>query len=130
MKIITVSTTLIQFFPLFEVFIFENVLSLLLKQMKNKINPKSSMVKMNLTIDKKFYELLKENASKDFVKVSTWTKQFLMKSLMHNDENRYQHFQNQSTVGIIAGQNSANIDALDMYVKNECPNCLTNNGSI
>ena len=54
--------------------------------MKNKNSQKSSMVKMNLTIDPMFYELLKENASKDFVKVSTWTKQFLMKNLSNKNE--------------------------------------------
>jgi len=44
------------------------------------------MVKMNLTIDKEFYKLLKEHASKDFALVSTWTKQFLMKQLKNNSE--------------------------------------------
>ena len=96
--------------------------------MKNKINPKS-MVKMNLTIDPEFYELLKKNASKDFVKVSTWTKQYLMKSLLHK-ENWFRNHQNQSTASLIAGAESQNIDALDINVKNDCPNCLTNNGSM
>lgn len=50
--------------------------------MKNKDLKKIPMVKMNLTIDKEFYALLKEQASKDYAMVSTWTKQFLMKNLL------------------------------------------------
>ena len=38
-------------------------------------------VKMNLTIPRDFYQVLQENASHDYVKVATWTKQFLMKNL-------------------------------------------------
>ena len=98
--------------------------------MKIKNLKKKPMVKMNLTIDPEFYELLKENASLDYVKVSTWTKQFLMKSLLHQDENWYQHYKNQSTVGIIAGKDIQNIECNDMNVKNDCPNCLTNNGNM
>lgn len=38
-------------------------------------------VKMNLTLPVEFYQVLKENAQNDYVKVATWTKQFLMKNL-------------------------------------------------
>lgn len=38
-------------------------------------------VKMNLTLSPEFYQVLKENARNDYVKVATWTKQFLMKNL-------------------------------------------------
>jgi hypothetical protein len=38
-------------------------------------------VKMNLTIPQEFYQVLKKNAQNDYVKVATWTKQFLMKNL-------------------------------------------------
>jgi hypothetical protein len=38
-------------------------------------------VKMNLTISPEFYHLLQQNAKNDYVKVATWTKQFLMKNL-------------------------------------------------
>lgn len=38
-------------------------------------------VKMNLTLPEEFYQVLKENAQNDYVKVATWTKQFLMKNL-------------------------------------------------
>jgi len=46
------------------------------------------MVKLNITIDPEFYELLQQNASMDYVKVSTWTKQFLMKNLHKNDSTK------------------------------------------
>ena len=39
-------------------------------------------VKMNLTLDRDFYDLLKEKATSDYMKVATWTKQFLMKNLL------------------------------------------------
>ena len=47
--------------------------------MKSK---KKEMVKMNLSLEKEFYELLQQKAQEDYVRVSTWTKQFLMKSLL------------------------------------------------
>lgn len=54
--------------------------------MKNKILKKKPMIKMNLTIDPEFYELLHQNAKTDYSRVSTWTKQYLMKSLLHKNE--------------------------------------------
>ncbi len=51
-----------------------------MKKMKNQQN-----VKMNLSLDKEFYELLQENAKQDYVKVATWTKQFLMKNLLEKN---------------------------------------------
>ena len=54
--------------------------------MKNKIFKKKPMVKMNLTIDPEFFNLLKEHASSDYSRVSTWTKQYLMKSLLQKNE--------------------------------------------
>ena len=51
---------------------------------------KNQVIKMNLTLTNEFYELLKENARNDYMKVATWTKRFLMKSLLdrHNAENK------------------------------------------
>jgi len=46
---------------------------------------KNQNVKMNLTLPEEFYQVLKENAQNDYVKVATWTKQFLMKNL-HGDK--------------------------------------------
>jgi hypothetical protein len=43
---------------------------------------KIKTIKMNLTLTQDFYQLLKENAGTDYMKVATWTKQFLMKSLI------------------------------------------------
>jgi hypothetical protein len=42
-------------------------------------------VKMNLSIDKDFYGLLQDNARKDYMRVSTWVKQFLMKNLLEKN---------------------------------------------
>jgi len=42
---------------------------------------KTPNVKMNLSLDKDFYELLQEKAQSDYMRVATWTKQFLMRSL-------------------------------------------------
>ncbi len=36
---------------------------------------------MNLTLNKEFYEKLQDFAEKDHLKVSTWTKQFLMRQI-------------------------------------------------
>lgn len=51
---------------------------------------KNQVIKMNLTLSQDFYELLKENAGNDYMKVATWTKRFLMKSLLdrHNAESK------------------------------------------
>lgn len=42
---------------------------------------KNKNVKMNLTLSPELYHLLQQNAMNDYVKVATWTKQFLMKNL-------------------------------------------------
>jgi len=51
-----------------------------MKKIRNQQN-----VKMNLSLDRDFYELLKASAEKDYVKVATWTKQFLMKNLLEKN---------------------------------------------
>jgi hypothetical protein len=50
-----------------------------------KIKSKQT-IKMNLSLEKDFYELLLANAKRDYVLVSTWTKQFLKKNLL--DKNK------------------------------------------
>jgi hypothetical protein len=52
--------------------------------MRTKKNEK--VVKMNLSMDSSFYELLKHRAKSDYVPVATWTKQFLMKNLIKGDK--------------------------------------------
>ena len=42
-------------------------------------------VKMNLSLEKDFYGLLQDNARKDYMRVSTWVKQFLMKNLLEKN---------------------------------------------
>ena len=39
-------------------------------------------VRMNLTFTKEFHELLCSRAKSDYTKVATWTRQFLMKELL------------------------------------------------
>jgi hypothetical protein len=46
---------------------------------------KQSTVKMNLCLDRDFYELLQDKAKNDYVKVATWTKQYLMKCLLEKN---------------------------------------------
>jgi len=51
--------------------------------MKKRKNQKT--VKMNLSLEKDFYELLQDLAQKDYVRVSTWVKQYLKKGLLENN---------------------------------------------
>ena len=46
---------------------------------------KTTNVKMNLSLERDFYELLQEKAKNDYVKVATWTKQYLMKCLLEKN---------------------------------------------
>ena len=46
---------------------------------------KTTNVKMNLSLERDFYELLQEKAKSDYVKVATWTKQYLMKCLLEKN---------------------------------------------
>jgi len=46
---------------------------------------KTPNVKMNLSLEKDFYNLLQEKARNDYVKVATWTKQYLMKCLLEKN---------------------------------------------
>uniref|UniRef100_UPI003216BB30 hypothetical protein n=1 Tax=uncultured Draconibacterium sp. TaxID=1573823 RepID=UPI003216BB30 len=52
--------------------------------MKKKTDTTGQSVKMNLTLSRDFYQILKEHAYKDYAKPATWTKQFLMKTLLNN----------------------------------------------
>jgi hypothetical protein len=58
-----------------------------MKKLKKTIK-KEPMVKLNLTIDPEFYELLRLNASSEYSRVSTWTKQYLMRNLHKNDSTK------------------------------------------
>lgn len=49
-------------------------------------NREQKHVKMNLCIDKEFFDLLQEKADDEFMRVSTWTKWFLMKNLLDNNK--------------------------------------------
>lgn len=49
-------------------------------------NREQKHVKMNLCIDKDFFDLLQEKADDEFMRVSTWTKWYLMKNLLDNNK--------------------------------------------
>jgi len=51
---------------------------------------KQPNVKMNISLERDFYELLQEKAKNDYVKVATWTKQYLKKGLLekNNDDSK------------------------------------------
>ena len=41
--------------------------------------------RVNLTLEKEFYELWKENANQEFIPIGTYVKQYLMKNLLPNN---------------------------------------------
>jgi predicted DNA-binding ribbon-helix-helix protein len=51
---------------------------------------KTQNVKMNLSLERDFYELLQQRAKNDYMRVATWTKQYLMKGLLekNNDDSK------------------------------------------
>jgi hypothetical protein len=62
---------------------------------------KKQTVKMNLCLEKDFYELLQERAKNDYVKVATWTKQYLMKCLLEKNNMESKCLtQNGTTMGL------------------------------
>lgn len=61
------------------------------------VTQKMKTVKMNLTLDREFYQLLKKHAANDFMKVATWTKHYLMKSLV--TKNTYADFKGETKDG-------------------------------
>jgi len=46
---------------------------------------KQQVVKMNLSLEQDFYELLQSHAKQDYVRVATWVKQYLMKNLLEKN---------------------------------------------
>lgn len=47
-----------------------------------KAQEKSQTVKMNLSLDREFHQLLKDKAEQDYMQTATWVKRFLMKNLV------------------------------------------------
>lgn len=45
-------------------------------------------VRVNLTLTKEFSNLLTQNAERDYMPTATWVKQFLMKHLLHQGDNK------------------------------------------
>ena len=62
---------------------------------------KKQTVKMNLSLEKDFYDLLQMKAKNDYVKVATWTKQYLMKCLLEKNNSESKCLtQNGTTMGL------------------------------
>lgn len=55
-------------------------------------------VKMNLTLEKAFFDLLKQQANRDYLKVTTYSKRLLMKYLSYNNETLKNESENENTV--------------------------------
>ena len=47
---------------------------------------KLERVKMNLSLEKEFYDFLLEQAEQDYMRVATWTMQYLKKNLLSNNK--------------------------------------------
>ena len=51
------------------------------------MNQKKTKIRIYLNLEEEFYFLLKKKADGDFLKVPAWTKQFIMKTLLGDDNN-------------------------------------------
>ena len=58
---------------------------------------KLERVKMNLTLEKEFYDRLLELAEQDYLRVATWTKQYLKKQLLEDNNEFNHHTENEHT---------------------------------
>ena len=56
------------------------------------MNKNKPTVKMNLSLDKDFHDIIKRNADLNYVRPATWVKQVLMRSVLgkNNDDNIYE----------------------------------------
>ena len=61
---------------------------------------KEQIVKMNLSLEQDFYELLQDRARKDYVRVSTWVKQYLKKGLLENNSDTNNLTKNGNQMGL------------------------------
>ena len=52
-----------------------------------KAKERLEKVKMNLSLEKEFFDLLQKNAADDYMLVSTWTIRLLKKSLLGDNKN-------------------------------------------
>lgn len=46
---------------------------------------KEEKKRITLVVDNRLYEIIKEKAENDFIKPTTWLKQYLMRSLIDNN---------------------------------------------
>lgn len=61
-----------------------------MRKLKNQKSKNQNSVKLNISMDKDFFDLLKENARKDYMLVSTKAKQLLYRALLekNNDDDK------------------------------------------
>ena len=82
------STGKMDFFVNAEVFIYANgcFKHQKITFIKNHLNMKKvkpqQNVKLNLTLDRSFYQVLQKRAKQDYVATATWAKQYLMRHLL------------------------------------------------
>ncbi len=50
-------------------------------------NREQKHVKMNICLNRDFFNLLQQQADNDFMRVSTWTRWYLMKNLLDGNKN-------------------------------------------
>jgi hypothetical protein len=60
-------------------------------------NRESKHVKLNLCFDKEFFDLLQEKADKDYMRVSTWIRWYLKKSLLEKNKTEKPKTENEKT---------------------------------
>ena len=48
-------------------------------------------VKLNLTLDRSFYQVLQKRAKQDYVATATWTKQLLKRHLLEKNDSYYKY---------------------------------------
>jgi len=67
-----------------------------MKKIRNQQN-----VKLNLTLDRDFYQVLQKKAKQDYVKTATWAKQYLMKNLLEKNNSDFKCLtKNGTTMGL------------------------------
>jgi len=59
---------------------------------------KLERVKINLSLEKEFYDFLFEQAQQDYMRVATWTTQFLKKSLLEKNNKAKCQMKNEHAV--------------------------------
>lgn len=57
--------------------------------MRNSLKKENETERLNIYMSTELFNLLKEKASKDYLPVATWVKQYLSKQLLPTNNNNY-----------------------------------------